>query len=241
VISAPRHPQYAAIIDLMRIDAGRFGADTSDEALPTRVLNRSVKEGLATTRDPMESASPFAELYHGLAPQIGLDVKGDSMSAARRVYRMRSSQRIVTMVILIVGLFFAVGIWGGVLSGIREPRLFEMMAPVVFSLVAALFAIRAFRNSVCFSEQAIELRGLLGTRILPLDKIKGRRRYLSEGDEGSPDVWHLVLEPNDDRFPKLDIEELYKFDDSFYRWFTSLPDLDQLDRTRPKPSNFGLM
>jgi hypothetical protein len=51
VISAPQHPQNAAITDLMRIDAGRFGADTSDEASPTRVLNRSVKEGLATTRE----------------------------------------------------------------------------------------------------------------------------------------------------------------------------------------------
>jgi hypothetical protein len=114
---------------------------------------------------------------------------------------MRSSQRIVTVILLISGLFFSVMIWGGVLAGIREPRFLEMMFPVVFSLAATLFAIRAFRNSVRLSEQAIELRGLSGIRVLPLDKIKGRRRYLSKGDD----------------------------------------DLDELDKTRSKPSNFGLV
>ena len=163
------------------------------------------------------------------------------MGANQRVYRMRSSQRIVTIVLLIFGLFFSIAIWGGVLSGTREPRFFEMMFPLVFSLAATLFAIRAFRNSVCLSDEAIELRGLSGRRALPLDKIKGRRRYLSKGDDESPDVWHLVFEPNDDRFPKLDIEELYRFDGRFYAWYNSLPDLDELDKTRSKPSNFGLV
>lgn len=163
------------------------------------------------------------------------------MGAIQRVYRMRSSQRIITIILLIGGLFFSVMSWGGVLAGIREPRFLEMMAPVVFSLAATLFTIRAFRNSVCLSDEAIKLRGLSGIRVLPLGKIKGRRRYLSKGDDESPDVWHLVLEPNDDRFPKLDIEELYQFDNQFYVWFNSLPDLDELDKTRSRPSNFGLV
>lgn len=162
------------------------------------------------------------------------------MSATERVYRMRSSERIVTIVLLVLGLFFSVAIWRGVLSGIREPRFFEMMAPVAFSLAAALFALRAFRNSVCLSERAIELRALSGTRTLPLDKIKGRRRYRDKGDDVSPGVWHLVLEPKDNSFPKLDIEELYQFDSRFYAWFDSLPDLDASAKTRSKPSNFGL-
>jgi hypothetical protein len=54
-------------------------------------------------------------------------------------------------------------------------------------------------------------------------------------------VWHLVLEPNDDRCVKLNIEELYRFDDFFYKWFNELPDLDELDKARPKTSNFGLV
>ena len=83
--------------------------------------------------------------------------------------------------------------------------------------------------------------GISGKRVLPLAKISGRRRYLDRGGEDSPSVWHLVFESNDDRFSKLDIEELYRFDDFFYKWFNALADLDELDKTRPKPSNFGLV
>lgn len=158
-----------------------------------------------------------------------------------RTYRMRSSQRLVSIVLLAFGLFIWVGIWGGVLAGTRDPSFFEMMVPVLFSLAGALFAFRAFSNSVRFSDHAIELRGLSGTKILPIDKIKGRRRYLSKGDADSPDVWHLVLEPNDDRFPKLDIEKSYRFDEDFYSWLNALPDLDKIDKTGPKTSNFGLI
>jgi hypothetical protein len=163
------------------------------------------------------------------------------MISNERVYRMKSSQRAVTIVLLVGGLIFSVVIWAGVLTGVRDPKFFEMMSPILFSIVAALFTMAAFRNSVRFSGEAIELRSLSGTRVLPLDKVSGRRRYLSKGDENSPSVWHLVIEPNDDQYPKLDLEERYRFDDNFYEWFNSLPDLDDLDKTRPKPSNFGLV
>jgi hypothetical protein len=63
----------------------------------------------------------------------------------------------------------------------------------------------------------------------------------SRGDTNSPDVWHLVLESDDDRYPRIDLEELYRFDEPFYRWFNALPDLDEIDKTRPKTSNFGLV
>jgi len=99
---------------------------------------------------------------------------------------------------------------------------------------------RAFRNSVQLSETTIELYGISDNAVLPFDKIRGRRRYLDRGDEDSPSVWHLVLGPNDDRLKKVDIEELYQFDDFFYQWFNGLPDLDELEKTGPKTSNFGL-
>lgn len=116
-----------------------------------------------------------------------------------------------------------------------------MMIPVVISVGAGLFLIRAFRNAVCLSTTSIEIRSLSGRQVLPLDRVRGRRRYLDRGDEDAPSMWHLVLEPNDDRFPRLDIEEIYRFDDSFYKWFNGLPDLDELDKSLPKPSNFGLV
>jgi hypothetical protein len=168
-------------------------------------------------------------------------MKTDDMNRTNHTYRMKSSERFVAVVLLSVGLLFTTGIWGAVLTGARDPKFLEMMFPIGFSLVAAIFTWRAFRNSVRFSDHAVELRSLSGVYVLPLDKIKGRRRYLNRGDENSPDVWHLVLEANDDRYPKLDIEELYRFDELFYTWFNALPDLDEIDRTRPKASNFGLV
>ena len=158
-----------------------------------------------------------------------------------RVYRMKSGQRFVGFVLLTFGLFFGVAVWGGAITGAKEANFLEMMFPIAFSLFAGVFTYRGFRNSVHLSETSIELRCTSGHKELPFDKIKGRRRYLDHGDENSPSVWHLVFEPNDDRFVKIDIEELYRFDDFFCNWLNELPDLDALDKTRPKTSNFGLV
>jgi hypothetical protein len=154
---------------------------------------------------------------------------------------MRAGQHIVGVSVFSIGFIVAVGIWSRVILGDREPNWYEMTIPVVVSAGGSLFAIRAFRNTVRLSDSAIETHGMAGRQVLPLDKIEGRRRYLDKGDENSPSVWHLEIVPNDDRFPKLDIQEIYRFDEYFNRWFESLPDLDELDKHRPKPSNFGLI
>lgn len=144
---------------------------------------------------------------------------------------MNSGQRVVGVVLTCVGLIFLAAIWYGVLTGAREPRFLEMSFPVVFLAIAGVATMQAFSNWVRLSDQAIEFHSLKGDAVLPFDKIKGRRRYVDHGDLESPTLCHLVLEPNDDRFPRLDLEELYRFDDFFYRWFNELPDLDELDKT----------
>ena len=156
------------------------------------------------------------------------------------IYRMNLWQHVIGLSVLAIGLVVLVGIWGGVISGTWEPRWYEMMIPVIISAGASVFVIRAFHNKVCLSTTAIEVRGLTGKQVLPLERIKGRRRYLDRGGYEMPRVWHLVLEPNDDRFPKLDIDEIYRFDDFFYAWFNGFPDLDDVDRKGPEPSDFGL-
>lgn len=163
------------------------------------------------------------------------------MSQTTRVYRMRSSQRVITIILLVAGIVFTSAIWAGTLTGQRDPKFFELFFPVVYSLFAAVMMVRAFRNAVLLSSTSIELRTLRGSRQLSFDQIKGRRRYLDRGGDESPNIWHLVIESNDDRFPKLDIEELYRFDETFYAWSKALPDLDELDKTQPKTSNFGLI
>ena len=83
--------------------------------------------------------------------------------------------------------------------------------------------------------------GLSGQTVLPFDKIRGRRRYFDPGYQNAPGAWHLVFESNDDRYNSIDIEDLYRFDSFFQEWFHALPDLDELDKKVPKPSNFGLV
>ena len=161
--------------------------------------------------------------------------------ATSRVYWMKPGERIVGIILCSPGLFFLVAFWRPVLLGTEEPNFLELMFPIVYLLISGIFTVKAFRSFVRLSENSIELRSLSGSSLLPFDKIKGQRRYVDNGDENSPTVRHLVLEPNDDRFPKLDIEETYRFDDSFYRWFNALPDLDELDKRNPKPSDFGLV
>jgi hypothetical protein len=160
-----------------------------------------------------------------------------------RIYRMRPSRRIVGIILVLVGILLVVVIWGGVITGATKPSFIRMMVPILWTIVAGLFAISTIRAQVRVSDTEIEQRTLRRRHTLPFDKIRGRRRYVSRGGEDSPEVRHLVLEPNDDRFPKLDIEEFYGFDERFYQWFNSLPNLDEVDnsKTTAKASNFGLV
>lgn len=164
-----------------------------------------------------------------------------SSDGASRVYRMNASQRVFGLIFSGFSAIALVGIWSQVLSGKLDLNLVNVMLPLVFVIVGVLLTTRAFRNSISLTSNSVKLKSLTGNAILPFELIKGRRRYLDKGDSDSPSVWHLVLESNDDRFPRIDIQETYKFDDHFYRWFYALPDLDVLDNTRPKPSNFGLV
>ncbi|MFZ0303284.1 MAG: hypothetical protein WAL75_11375 [Terracidiphilus sp.] len=57
-----------------------------------------------------------------------------------------------------------------------------------------------------------------------------------------PRNWHLKVESDDDRYVSLDFQEnAFRFDSAFFDWFKSLPDLDELDKTGPKTSDFGLV
>lgn len=165
----------------------------------------------------------------------------ESPAEVSRVYRMNTFQRVFSLIFSGFSAFVLVATWSEMLTGKREVTFVEVMLPVVFVLAGALFTVRAFRNWISLTSNSIELKSLTANAILPFEMIKGRRRYLDKGDADSPSVWHLVLESKNDRFPKIDIQESYRFDEYFYNWFNALPDLDELDKTKPKTSNFGLV
>ena len=160
---------------------------------------------------------------------------------ASRVYRMRPWQHIIGIVFLVFGLAFGIAVWSQVLTGQKEAIFLEMMVPVLFTAVAVLILHRASQNYVQVSESAVVLRTLSAHRILPIHLIRGRRIYIDPGDGESPDIRHLVLESDDDRYQTLDIEDLYSFGEPFRTWFHSLRDLDEADKSGPKTSNFGLV
>jgi hypothetical protein len=143
---------------------------------------------------------------------------------------MTLSRRVVGAISFAIGLFFLVSIWGGVAQGTRTPDAIEMVLPLIIMLVAGILTMRAFRGTVLLSRKAIEVHSFGGRSVLPFHKIRGARKYLLSGSEDSPCIWNIVLEPNDVRFPELNIREIYRFDDSFYQWLNELPDLDAIDK-----------
>lgn len=166
----------------------------------------------------------------------------ETSTGVARIYRMNWFERAFPIMFLAGSLVFLIGFWHGQITGERDPDLLELTIPIAFLLGGGLLAARGFMNFIALSGSAIELRTIFDRKVLPFDKIGGRRKYLVLGGEDSPSVWHLKVEPNDDRLPILDFEEsYYKLDDAFRQWFNALPDLDALDKTRPKTSNFGLV
>ena len=145
-----------------------------------------------------------------------------------RVYRAKSVKPfVVGLVLIAAGWFLLLFVWKRTIRVIEDPSLFALI-PIV---IAVVLGVRTSKNTVCLSESAIAVEGFPGNKLLPFDKIRGRRRYFeSNGDSGG--VRHLVLEPISERYPRLDIEEIYQFDDHFYRWFNNLPDLDEADKAR---------
>jgi hypothetical protein len=164
------------------------------------------------------------------------------VSGAMRIYRIGWGQRVFSVVFTAFGAVFLVAIWSGVIFGTREASWIEIVVSIALPLGGGLFIARAFKDYIALAQSEILQQGLLKLQTLPFEKIRGRRRYLVKGSGRSPDVWHLKVEPNDDQFPTLDFEEsYYTFDEYFRTWFSALPDLDERDKTGPKPSNFGLV
>jgi hypothetical protein len=144
--------------------------------------------------------------------------------------------------------FLAVGMlidhWWPIVFGSKKPGTSDFLFPGLYLLTAAVSQVIAHRTFVRISENSIEVRHLFGTKVLPFANIKGRRTYTEKADPYGTPARHLVLEPKDGSFPRLDIKESKEFDETFYRWFDSLPDLDKLDgieEPKSKYANFSLV
>jgi hypothetical protein len=164
------------------------------------------------------------------------------VGGATRIYRIGWGQRVFCIIFMALSVFFLIAFWGGAISGAKETNWIEILIPPLLLTVGGFLTVRAFKDYIALSQSEIRFQTLFELQKLPFDKIRGRRRYLVKGSGRSPDVWHLKVESNDDQFPTLDFEESYYTLDEYFRtWFSALPDLDERDKTGPKPSNFGLV
>ena len=134
--------------------------------------------------------------------------------------------------------------WWPVLFGSKKPTLQNCLFPLFYVLLAGMSCVLTFRSFIRLSEDSITVSRVWGSKTLPFAKIKGRRRYTEKADPYSTPQRHLVLESNDECFPRLDIKPAPELDESFYHWFDSLLDLDKSDgieEPRSKYANFSLV
>jgi len=157
-----------------------------------------------------------------------------------RVYRLHWGHRAFALLFLTLGAFFVIGLCRSGFRGQEEPRPLLLIVSVAFLLVGVGLTVSAFQTTVTFTCDPIELRSILSRLRLPLNKIRGRREFVARGEEDGGTLY-LCLVPNDDRLSTIQFMKGYTFDDTFYRWFNELPDLDAEDKKVHKDANFGLV
>lgn len=161
--------------------------------------------------------------------------------SATRIYRIGWGPRALCVVFTAFATVFLISVLWGVYFGGREADFWTMFVGFVLVAVGTMLTAEKFTTTVTLTENEIRLRSGFGERKLPLDKIRGKRRYYDPGGDETPGEWRLKIVSDDDRYPTLDFDERYTFDETFHEWFLGLRDLDETDKTAPKPSNFGLV
>lgn len=144
----------------------------------------------------------------------------------------------------IFSLFFP--IFGGcaVISALRDyihqTEVFKpgvLIVGLLFVIIGTGMAINFFTSVVRFTHDSIEHRTLFRRRSLPLAAIGGRREYMTRDSDGVP-TYYLRLIPNDHRLPVIEFTRTFALDKAFFRWFYSLPELNERDEPKSSFSIF---
>jgi len=96
---------------------------------------------------------------------------------------------------------------------------------LVFVLLSCLHVAMLFRSRVILKPDSIESRELFSTGRLLHEDILGHRLQQNQRGPAS-----LVLVPRDSSRKQLKFATFYNFDETFWEWIGSLPDLDQEDQ-----------
>ncbi len=122
-------------------------------------------------------------------------------------------------------------------AGVQRRNPAETVEWAAITLFAVCWAIYVFGAVIVLSEDTIEKRTPLKTDSLRFAEIRGRRETVHRNFDGSY-IRYLQVVPRDPLLPTIKFQKFYVFDAAFYAWYDDLPDLDALDRTRKRDSEF---
>jgi hypothetical protein len=140
------------------------------------------------------------------------------------VYRVRGTIRTAALATLATSLIFSAGIVSRVKLGLQQPSAEIALVISLLMLSTVIFAMHAFTSSLRFTVDALEKRSLLTIASIPFNEIRGRRQTAPGGSETN--IRFYVIVPAHRSLPTIKCAEYHEFDDAFYNWFMSLPDLD---------------
>ena len=155
------------------------------------------------------------------------------------IYKLALWRRLLVVFALLFGCSMYALAW---LIGLFGHSGLGIVAMAGFALVLlglAALAVNAFKAAVILTDDMIQVRGILGTKTLRFDQIRGVRKTLHPGMEEAPDYWRFTIVPIDDRLPKIPIDDIFGFDDAFHQWIRGLPDLGATDPIKPRKSRVG--
>jgi len=140
------------------------------------------------------------------------------------VYRVKGAIRTAALATLATSLIFSAGIVSRVKLGLQQPSAETALMISLATLCTVVFALHVFTSSLRFTDDALEKSSILTVASIPHSQIRGRRQIGHRGDQAN--IRFYVIVPAHRSLPTIKFAEYHEFDDAFYDWFFSLPDLD---------------
>jgi hypothetical protein len=159
------------------------------------------------------------------------------VSRPRRVYRLSPWIRLFAGAFLLFSLLGLFGLLWSQHAGLQGRNPAQMLEWGGITLFAVCWAIYVFGAVIVLSDDAIEKRTPLKTDRLRFSEIRGRRETVHRNFDGSY-IRYLQVVPRDSLLPLIRFQKFYVFDAAFFAWYDDLPDLDAMDRTRSRDSEY---
>jgi amino acid transporter len=159
------------------------------------------------------------------------------MARPRRVYRLSPWIRMFAAAFLAFCLLGLLGLLWSQHAGVQRRNPAQTVEWAAIALFAVCWAIYVFGAVIVLSGDTIEKRTPLKSVGLQFAEIRGRRETVHRNFDGSY-IRYLQVVPRDPLMPLIRFQKFYVFDAAFYAWYDDLPDLDAMDRTRKRDSEF---